>query len=319
MIRLAQFVVAALLVSGMAQASRAQAVPPPVIGQAGTGASGPASPDPSTPTVPTQTGPTQTGPTQTTPSQTTPSQSGPPTAQGATEAASQGPQPLSLSTECQTPGIRISGELPLPNVTQALRLRKIIKIMTIGASSKGGKSSADAGYQQIIEQVIERTIPGVDVQMINRGVSGELARDAAIRIKTEVALAKPDLVLWQLGTHDALMHVPVDEFKVTVGEALDWLREHDIDVVMVGLHYLRNFVRDQHYQSVRQALRLTAEEKKVLWIGRYEAMQVMEQARRTAGGASPNEFAMTEAGYSCLSEYVARALTSGAFARQAKR
>ncbi len=296
MIRLAQFVVAALLLTGIAQASRAQAVPPPVIGRTGTGTGSPASPPPA-------------GQAQTTPSP----------AQLSDEPSAQGPQLLSLSTECQTPGIRISGELPLPNVTQALRLRKIIKIMTIGASSKGGKTSADSGYQQIIEQVLEKTIPGVDVQMINRGVSGELARDAAVRIKSEVALAKPDLVLWQLGTHDALMHVPVDEFKTTVRETLDWLREHDIDVVMVGLHYLRNFVRDQHYQSVRQALRHAAEEKKVLWIGRYEATQVMEQARRTAGGASPNEFALTEAGYSCLSEYVVRALTTGAFARPLKR
>ena len=89
--------------------------------------------------------------------------------------------------------------------------------------------------------------------------------------------------------------------------------------LMVGLHYLRKLVRDEHYQSVRAALRATAEQKKVLWIGRYEAMQVIEQARRASSGPSPNEFTMTESGYSCLSEYVARALTSGAFARPPRK
>lgn len=231
------------------------------------------------------------------------------------KAALPNPSPPDLSRECQTPGIRISGEVPLANVTTALRLRKIIKILTIGASSKGGKSTNDSGYQAIIEQVLEKTIPGVDVQMIDRGISGELARNAAERIKTEVALVKPDLVLWQLGTHDALMHVPVDEFTQSVSTALDWLRTHDVDVVMVGLHYLRRLVPDKHYQSIRMALRAIAEEKKVLWIGRYEAMQVIEQAKRTGIGPSPNEFTMTDTGYACLSEYVARALTSGAFAR----
>ena len=225
------------------------------------------------------------------------------------------PQPPDLSRECQTPGITISGDVELPQVTRAIRLRKKIRIITIGASSKGGKLNSEDGYQQIIETMVEKTIPGLDVQLINRGVSGELARDAADRIKTEVALNRPDLVLWQLGTHDALMHVPVNEFKATVTETVDWLRSHGIDVVMVGLHYVRNMVRDEHYQAVRAALRATAEQKRILWIGRYEAMQVIEQARRTSSGPSPNEFTMTEAGYSCLSEYIARALTSGAFAK----
>jgi acyl-CoA thioesterase-1 len=229
------------------------------------------------------------------------------------------PAPPALSRECQTPGVRISGEIDLPRVTNALKQRRKIKILTIGASSKGGKAGNDSSYQAIIEALLEKTIPGVDVQMIDRGFSGELARDAAERIKTEVALVKPDLVLWQLGTHDALMHMPVDDFKATVSSALDWLRDHDVDVVMVGLHYLRHLVPDKHYQGIRVALRQIAEEKKVLWIGRYEAMQVIEQARRAGSGPSPNEFTLTDNGYACLSEYVVRALTTGAFARPLKQ
>lgn len=229
------------------------------------------------------------------------------------------PTPPALSRECQTPGVRISGDVPLPKVIQALRTRKVIKILTIGASSKGGKANAEGGYQAVIEEVLEKTIPGVDVKMIDRGISGELARNAAERIRTEVALVEPDLVLWQLGTHDALMHVPVADFKHTVSETLEWLRTHNVDVVLVGLHYLRKLVPDQHYQDIRRTLRVVAEDKKVLWIGRYEAMQMIEQARRTGSGPSPNAFTMTDNGYACLSEYVARALTSGAFARQPRQ
>lgn len=267
-----------------------------------------------------QATPGQTTPGQSTPGQSSPGQGTPPPGtppQGAVPAddPSQSPAPPALSRECQTPGVRISGEVPLPHVTLALRQRKIIKILTVGASSKGGKAGADRGYQSIIEAMVEKTVPGVDVKIIDRGFSGELARDAAERIKTEIALEQPDLLLWQLGTHDALMHVQVEDFKATVGDTLDWLREHNVDVVMVGLHYLRQLVPDKHYQSIRSTLREVAEAKKVLWIGRYEAMQVIEQARRTGTGPSPNEFTMTDNGYACLSEYVVRALTSGAFAR----
>lgn len=227
------------------------------------------------------------------------------------------PQEPQLSRECQTPGLVMSGGVSLPNVTKAIRERKVIKILAIGASAKGGRGSNDNGYYGIIEAVLEKAIPGLDVQMIDRGVSGELARDAAERLRTEVALVNPNLVLWQLGTHDAMMQVPVDEFKATVMETLDWLRERQVDVVIVGLHYLRKLATDPHYQAIRIALNRIADEKKVLRIGRYEAMQVIEQARQAGSPHAqyPNEFATTEAGYACLSEYVARALTSGVFAR----
>ena len=63
---------------------------------------------------------------------------------------------------------------------------------------------------------LESTFKGLDVEVVHRGVSGELAADAAERIKTEVALNDADLVLWQLGTADALAQVPVAAFYVTV-------------------------------------------------------------------------------------------------------
>ena len=225
------------------------------------------------------------------------------------------PQAPPLSSECQTPGIAISGDVPLPNVLRALKERKVLKILAIGASTKGGGDASDNGYYSIIEHVLEKTIPGLDVQVIDRGISGELARDAAERLTTQVALVQPDLVLWQLGTHDAMRQVPVEEFKTSVEEALVWLRRHNVDVVMVGMHYLRRMVNDQHYQAIRATLSRIADEQKVLRIGRYEAMQVIEQARTSVKKTPPNEFALTEAGYTCLAEYVVRAVTSGVFAR----
>ena len=90
--------------------------------------------------------------------------------------------------------------------------------------------------------------------MINRGVSGELAANAATRMKNEVALDKPDLVLWQVGTNDALAYVPVAEFAATVKDQIDWLKAHKVDVVLVGLQFANGMLRDAHYKEIRDAL-----------------------------------------------------------------
>lgn len=216
-----------------------------------------------------------------------------------------------LSKECQAPNATVPPERPLPNTLNALRDRKIIRILSIGATASTGREDG-SDFQSIIESTLEKTLPGLDVQIIDRGVSGELARDAAKRMKPEVAMTEPNLVLWQVGTNDASARIPVDEFRASLVEGIRWLKEHDIDVVLVGLHYVRPLRKDQHYQAVRLALSQIADEEKVLLVKRYEVMEMIQHMKN---GTPPNEFALTEAGYSCMAEYVVRAITAGLFVK----
>lgn len=215
-------------------------------------------------------------------------------------------QAIPLSKECQTSNGITHPERALPATLKGLRERKIIKILTIGIAANA--ATEHGGYQDIIEGVLEKAAPGIDVSVIDRGVSGELARDAVKRMKAEVALAEPDLVLWQVGSNDALARIPVNDFTRSLTNGVRWLKGHNIDVVLVGLHYVRQLRKDKHYQAIRSAVARVADNEKVLLIGRYEAMEMIEHMRQ--GGKLPDEFAQTEEGYSCMAEYVARAIAS---------
>jgi acyl-CoA thioesterase-1 len=225
--------------------------------------------------------------------------------------------PPSLSKECQTPGMAEASSIPLPNVTKALKDSKTIRILTIGASESGGRHSVRGSYQDLIERTLERTFKGLNVILIRRGISGELAANAARRMKIEVAFNKPDLVLWQVGTSDALAYVPVEDLKTTITDAVRWLKDHRIDVVLVGLHYSSRMAQDPGYQAIREMIRQVGDAEKVLRIRRYEAAELILQAQSIEERNQTNEFAQTEAGYTCMAEYVARAITSGVFAKPA--
>ena len=116
-----------------------------------------------------------------------------------------------------------------------------------------GRIGARGDYTEAIEAMLEGVLKGIDVVIINRGVSGELAAGAALRMRNEVALDEPDLVLWQVGTNDALAYVPVDEFTATVKEQIDWLKAHKVDLVLVGLQFAPQMRRDAHYVALRDA------------------------------------------------------------------
>jgi len=208
--------------------------------------------------------------------------------------------------------LAVAEKSPLPNVAAALAQRKSLRMLAMGAAP-GRVSARGHYYTEVIETMLEGALKGVDVVMINRGISGELAPGAALRMRNEVALDTPDLVLWQVGTNDALAYVPVDEFVETVKTQIDWLKEHKVDLVLVGLQFAPQLRRDAHYLALRDALRQLAAREKVIVIRFYEAMQILDKA--TPDEPVSVEFERSEAGYNCLAQYVARAITLGLFAK----
>lgn len=226
------------------------------------------------------------------------------------------PEPPAVAKECGEVG---TAETPLPNSALALQQRKQIKILAIGASSTAVLGWRREGGPPLLEQILERTINGVDVEIINRGFSGELAEAAGKRIEIEVALNHPDIVLWQVGTNDAFAQVPVETFQLSVSNTVRWLKAHNVDVILVGLHYMKQLRADPHYQSIRASLNRIAAADNVLRIRRYEAMEVLSRTMREAGRPEPSDFGINEAGYNCMAQYVARAIAVGLYAKPPRR
>jgi hypothetical protein len=219
--------------------------------------------------------------------------------------------------DCETPATAVAAPTPLPNVVAALKERKKINILVVGATSASMRGPVSGGHFALVERFLEDTFKGLDVSIVHRGVSGELASDAGDRIKTEVALEEPDLVLWQLGTADALARIPIENYEASLRDTIKWLREHSVDVILLGVRYARTMATDQHYQAIREATQKIAKDQNVLRIARYEAEEMLDRIRREQG-APMSEVEVTEAGYSCLAEYIARAIASGLFVKPAK-
>jgi acyl-CoA thioesterase I len=239
-------------------------------------------------------------------------------ARGQGTAARPDGTPEGLSSATRGCGEANMGVTPLPNSALALQKHHKVKILSIGSSSAAVLGIGHDGNPPLLEQILERNVKGLDVEIINRGISGELAEAAAERLKLEVALNEPNLVLWQVGSNDAFAQVPVDTFERSVVSTVRWLKEHNVDLILVGLHYMKQLAKDEHYQAIRASLqRITATES-VLRINRSEAMDVLARTMRESGQPEASDFGFTEAGYNCMAQYVARAITVGLFAKPPK-
>ncbi|MDB5558936.1 MAG: lipolytic protein family [Enterovirga sp.] len=222
--------------------------------------------------------------------------------------------PPALSLTCDVPPADIAAPAPLPHLEAAIAARRQIKVLAIGSSSTAGigASSAAHNYPAQFEAILEKTFRGLDVVVQNRGVSGEVATATADRLRTIVGLDKPDLVLWQVGTNDALARLPVDDFKATVSGTVRWLKEHQIDTVLVGLQYTFAVSKDEYYAAIRRALHEIAAGENVPLVRRYEAMEYIERGKK-GQLLSADELHLNDLGYRCMAEHVVRAVVVSAF------
>ena len=202
---------------------------------------------------------------------------------------------------------------PLKSLSRAVRSKPHVNILAIGSSSTVGlgASSPAATYVARLEPTLEGALKGIDFDVIGRGMSGEEAQGAADRMKKEVQDAKPELVVWQVGTNDALRHVSLDKFKHCLKATLAWLADNKIDVVLVNPQYGEVLVKDAYYQEVVDAITEVARESRVLLVDRFEAMRDLQRERGDRFYLTADSLHMNDVGYRCMAEQLARAIVGG--------
>jgi acyl-CoA thioesterase I len=233
-------------------------------------------------------------------------------------AEDQAPALPPFTPACEVPANDIATPAPLPNVAALLEKSRTVHILAIGSSSTIGigASSGVKSYPALLSAIMEKALKGVDVEVLNRGVAGEVASMTADRIRSEVALSKPDLVLWQLGTNDAIARVPAEDFEDTVRNTVEWLKGDGVDVVLVGLQYTSRLAKDSSYAAIREILRKIAVDENILYVRRYDAMQFIARTRANLQLMASDNFHLNDLGYQCMAEHVARAVVANIFIKR---
>jgi lysophospholipase L1-like esterase len=130
-------------------------------------------------------------------------------------------------------------------------------------------------------------------------------------MKKEIDDTKPDLVVWQVGTNDAIRHVSIEAFKNCLRTTLAWLAENKLDVVLVDPQYGKVLTADHYYEKVVKAIADVAKESGVLLVDRFQAMLELQRARGDTYYLSADNLHMNDRGHRCMAEQLARAIVGG--------
>ncbi|WP_110353046.1 GDSL-type esterase/lipase family protein [Methylobacterium sp. B4] len=213
----------------------------------------------------------------------------------------------SLSPECRVPGSKLYTLARLKAVKAALKEKRPIRVLAIGSSSAG--LGASASYPVKLENALEQALPDVQVEVEARGLPGEVASGAGERLRTMVAELEPDLVVWQVGTNDALARVDIEAFGEALDESVQWIKSHDIDIVLIDPVFTESLADDAYYTQMVRTVQDVARREAVPLVHRYAAMRFLSTQRTSEAHMLGRHFRLNDLGLRCMAEHATRAIS----------
>ncbi len=165
----------------------------------------------------------------------------------------------------------------LPHVARKLASGEPVTIVAFGSSSTSGygTSSPEFTYPNRLAAQLHRKYPGADITIVNRGRGGEDAPQMMARLQFDVIDARPDLVIWQVGTNAVLRNLDVDEIAKLVQDGVARIQAAGADVVLVDPQYSPKVT--EHQDGASKMVKLLGRVAQLRHVGVFPRFEVMRQ------------------------------------------
>jgi lysophospholipase L1-like esterase len=165
----------------------------------------------------------------------------------------------------------------LPHVAAKLASGQPVTIIAFGSSSTQGygSTSPEFTYPNRLAAQLRRQYAGADITVLNHGVGGEDAPEMMKRLQTSVIDAKPDLVIWQVGTNAVLRNLDPAETANMVEDGVARIQAANADLVLVDPQYSPRVT--EHAESASKMVRLLSKVAQLRHVGIFPRFEVMRQ------------------------------------------
>jgi lysophospholipase L1-like esterase len=144
-----------------------------------------------------------------------------------------------LSGVCTVPDYLLTSDYQLKRVGAAAEKQKSLRIAVVGTGSSAlaGPDGPGSAYPARLEAALKSRLPGVEIKVVTLVRTRLTARDLARNMGRVVEDEKPDLVIWQTGTTDAIKRIDQDDFKIALDRGIERLQKAGTDVILMNMQY----------------------------------------------------------------------------------
>jgi acyl-CoA thioesterase I len=149
----------------------------------------------------------------------------------------------------------------------------------------------------------------LDIQVVNKGRVGDTIPGSIARFDRDVLSAKPDLVIWQLGTNDVAWGGRADGLKSIILGGLQKLKAGGADVILMDLQYAPVVLASSDHSTIQRIIAEAARQERAGLFPRFALMQRSIDAGLPSGAlVSWDGLHNSTEGYDCIGRALARAI-----------
>jgi acyl-CoA thioesterase-1 len=217
---------------------------------------------------------------------------------------------------CDAPLDLVRLAKPLTHFAQKLASGEPITVVAIGSSSTAGSgaSTPAANYPNRLARELKRHFPNHLITVLNRGVGGEEIGDMLKRLDKAVIAAKPDLVLWQLGTNSVIRDHKLGDHGASIRRGLKKIRATGADMVLIDPQFAPKVIVKPKAEHMVELISATAKQEDVDLFRRYDVMKRWREVDHLAFEAfvSPDGLHMNDWSYACMAKGLGLAIAEAA-------
>ncbi|HTQ34226.1 MAG TPA: hypothetical protein VMI30_08660 [Stellaceae bacterium] len=219
------------------------------------------------------------------------------------------------NNECATPPEMTETDIKFPHLGERLKAHQPVSIVAIGGASTIGRAagSPDLSYPHWLGQDLAQIFPSSPVNVINKGVPRQSAKQMFERFATDVFAEDPVMVLWEVGITDAVRSTDVDEFAQTLQDGVEVLKNRAIDIILIDMQFSRSSATVINFEGYLKALHRVSDLAEVYVFPRYAMMRYWsEQKMFNFDDVAPEDRAKLAARvYDCLGRKLAQVIQRG--------
>ena len=207
---------------------------------------------------------------------------------------------------CDTPLDVVRLTNPLSHLAKQLASNAPVTIVAIGSSSTAGAgaSSPAATYPSRLAVELKQRFPGRTITVINRGIGGEEVADMLKRFDQAVVAARPDLVIWQLGTNSVIRDHKVADHGASIRAGIEKIRATGADIVLIDPQFAPKVIAKPQAANMVELIAVTAKTTNVDLFHRFAVMKRWRDEDHMAFETfvSPDGLHMNDWSYACMAK-----------------
>lgn len=140
---------------------------------------------------------------------------------------------------CNVPSYLLFSDNALNRVAEAVKKDRNLSVVVLGTGSSmlTGAEGAASAYPARLQAALKQRLPEVAINVVSQAKSGQTTADMAKNLEKIVADLKPNLLIWQAGTVDAIRGVEPEEFRLALDRGVEFLHAKGTDVILVNMQY----------------------------------------------------------------------------------